>query len=261
MSAEQSTPSERPWGGQGATPLITHTPYYDDGAVTIYHGRCEDVLPSLPDVDVVFTSPPYNRGDMSGGLANLAGGYASYEDELPAAEYEEWQRDILRMCWDRLSERGAIFYNHRPRIQDGVAWLPLVLNPGLPLRQIIVWDRNIGANWSPSFFMPVHEWIMVMAKPEFALTDRSASHAGDVWRIGVEGAGKRPDHPAPFPVELPRRALAAIPPGLVLDPFMGSGSTLRAAKDTGHRAIGIEIDERYCELAAERMGQEVLAVA
>jgi DNA modification methylase len=234
-------------------------PYYQDNAVTIYHGDCRDVLPQLEAVDVVFTSPPYNRGDMSGGLANLDGGYASYEDVMPQDEYEAWQRETLLQLWALLPETGAIFYNHRPRIQDGVVWLPLVLNPGLPLRQIIVWDRSIGANWSPSFFMPVHEWIMVLAKREFSLSSRSASNVGDVWRIPVEGRD-RPQHPAPFPVELPRTALAAIAPGVVLDPFAGSGTTLRAAKDTGHRAIGIEIDERYCEIAAERCSQEVLAL-
>lgn len=235
-------------------------PYYQDEWVTIYHGDCREILPAIEIVDTVFTSPPYNRGDMSGGLANLNGGYASYDDQLPVAEYEEWQRATLTALWGKLSITGAIFYNHRPRIQDGVVWLPLALNPGLPLRQIIIWDRVIGANWSPSHFMPIHEWVMLFARPDFALHDRAASHAGDVWRIPVEGQFRRPEHPAPFPVELPRRALAAIPSGLVLDPFMGTGTTLRAAKDCGHRAIGIEIDESYCEIAVQRCAQEVLAL-
>jgi len=232
-------------------------PYYADDAVTIYHGDCRDVLPTLDSIDYVFTSPPYNRGDMSGGLANLAGGYGEYEDQMPLDEYEEWQRETLTTLWALLTDTGAIFYNHKPRIQNGEAWLPLVLNPGLPLRQIIVWDKVIGANWSPSHFMPLHEWVMVFAKPAFALSDRSASHAGDVWHITVESSD-RPDHPAPFPLRLPRTALAALNPGVVLDPFMGSGTTLRAAKDTGHTAIGIDTSERYCEMAAKRCAQEVL---
>jgi DNA modification methylase len=99
---------------------------------------------------------------------------------------------------------------------------------------------------------------MLFAKPSFVLSSRSASNVGDVWRISVEGHTSRPDHPAPFPLALPRTALAALDPGVVLDPFMGSGTTLRAAKDTGHRAIGIEIDERYCDIAATRLAQEVL---
>jgi site-specific DNA-methyltransferase (adenine-specific) len=235
------------------------TPYYQDDSVTIYHGDCQEILPGLEQVDTVFTSPPYNLGAMSGGLANLAGGYASYDDQLPTAEYEQWQRDVLRSCWELLSPTGAIFYNHKPRIQDGVVWLPLRLNPDLPLRQIIVWDRTIGANWSPSFFLPMHEWILLFAKPGFALSSRSASNVGDVWRVSLEGKARRPDHPAPFPLEIPRTALAALVPGRVLDPFMGSGTTLRAAKDTGHTAVGIEIEERYCEIAAQRCAQEVIA--
>lgn len=234
-------------------------PYYDDGTAVIYHADSRDVLPRLDPVDYVFTSPPYNRGDMNGGLANLDGGYASYHDEMPPALYKEWQQHTLLRCWEILTETGAIFYNHRPRIQDGQAWLPLELNPGLPLRQIIIWDRNIGANWSPSFFLPVHEWIMLFSKPAFVLSSRSASNVSDVWRIPVEGSTSRPDHPAPFPLALARTALAALHPGTVLDPFMGSGTTLRAAKDTGHRCIGIEIDERYCEVAATRLAQEVIA--
>ncbi len=234
-------------------------PYYQDDAVTIYHGDCREILPALGPVDYVFTSPPYNRGDMSGGLANLDGGYASYDDQMPPEDYDAWQRLTLLQCWHLLADSGAIFYNHRPRVQNGEVWLPLSLNPGLPLRQIIVWDRAIGANWSPGFFLPTHEWIMLFAKPAFALSSRSASNASDVWRITVEGADKRPDHPAPFPLALPRTALAALHPGVVLDPFMGSGTTLRAAKDTGHRAIGIEIEERYCEIAVSRLAQEVLA--
>jgi len=231
-------------------------PYYSDDAVTIYHGRWEDVLPTLEPVDVVFTSPPYNRGDMSGGLANLSGGYEDHSDVMDPADYEAWQKRFLLAAWAKLTEDGAIFYNHSPRVQDGEAWLPLTLNPGLPLRQIIVWDRSIGANWSPSFFLPIHEWIMLFAKPGFRLSSRSASNAGDVWHVPPER--DRIGHPAPFPVKLPTIPLAAIAPGVVLDPFMGSGSTLRAAKDCGHRAIGVDVTERYCEIAAKRMAQEVL---
>lgn len=234
-------------------------PYYDDGSCTIYNARCEDVLPTLSGVDVVFTSPPYNQGKMKGGLANLDGGYASYADAMPQEAYEEWQRAVLRMCWDALSETGAIFYNHSPLVRGGAVWLPTVLNPDLPLRQVIVWDQVVGINWTPTHFLPLHEWVMLLAKPGFRLRDRSASHAGDVWRIRVETRKSgRSDHPASFPLMLPKRALSSLKPGLVCDPFMGGGTTLLAAKDLGHKAIGIEIDERYCEMAANRLTQEVL---
>lgn len=237
------------------------TPYYQDESSTIYLGDSREVLPSLDvgSIDVVFTSPPYNRGDMAGGLAKLAGGYASYADQMPEEDYVAWQRETLSVCWGLLSERGAIFYNHKPRIRQEGLWLPLCLNPGLPLRQIIVWDYVAGCNWSPKHFMPLHEWVMLFSKPGFELRSRSASTAGDVWRFRVEVPGTgRPKHPAAFPLKLPTRALAALPTSVVLDPFMGSGTTLLAAKNLGHRAIGVEINEEYAEIAANRLCQEVL---
>ena len=241
------------------------TPYYDEDGITIYHARCEDVLPSLSDVDLVFTSPPYNLGTSNGGpsgmhagslaAADLAGGYSTYDDAMPQDEYDRWQRFVLLSLWRTLSDRGAIFYNHKPRIQGGVAHLPTDFGAGLPLRQVIVWDRGTGMNFSSSFFMPKCEWIVVWARDGFSLVDKSASQVGDVWKCRPETDGA---HPAPFPVTLPKMAMNATHPGLVLDPFMGSGTTLRAAKDLGRRAVGIELDERYCEIAASRLSQQSL---
>jgi site-specific DNA-methyltransferase (adenine-specific) len=235
-------------------------PYYQDDAVTIYHARCEDVIPYLNVLGGVVTSPPYNQGDMSGGYANLAGGYASYEDALPPDEYVAWQRAILAGCWERLEDRGAIFYNHKPRIRDGVAWLPLELNPGLPLRQIITWTRPSGCNWSETHLMPLYEWIMLFAKPGFRFS-KATSVVGDVWAVNHQGNGRPDGHPAPFPLGLAARAIRILSESTyrpILDPFMGSGTTLRAAKNLGCKAIGVEIEERYCEIAAKRCAQEVL---
>jgi site-specific DNA-methyltransferase (adenine-specific) len=236
-------------------------PYYADDFATIYHGDCRDVLPQIPDATCggVLTSPPYNQGDMGGGYANLAGGYNSYSDELPHAEYVAWQRWVLAECWRAVAFEGAIFYNHKPRIRDGVCWTPLELNPDLPLRQIITWARPSGCNWSETHLMPLYEWVLLFAKPAFRFS-KATSVVGDVWRIGHQGNG-RPDHPAPFPLELAGRAVAILceaTGGPILDPFMGSGTTLRAAKDHGRMSVGIELDERYCEMAATRLSQEVL---
>lgn len=239
------------------------TPYYDDGTCVIYHGDCREVLPDLRDGTCggVITSPPYNQGDMSGGYANLDGGYESYADQMPHGEYVEWQQRTLRDCWRVTASDGAVFYNHKPRIQGGVLRTPLELNPGLPLRQIIVWTRVSGCNWSETHLMPLHEWVLLFAKPSFRFS-KATSVIGDVWKVHHQGSG-RPNHPAPFPLALATRAariLCESSSGPLLDPFMGSGTTLRAAKDLGRKAIGIEIDERYCEIAARRLGQEVLAL-
>jgi site-specific DNA-methyltransferase (adenine-specific) len=97
----------------------------------------------------------------------------------------------------------------------------------------------------------------VLAKPEFRLLSRSASAASDVWHIHPERNNN--GHPCPFPVSVPARAIETSKcNGVILDPFVGSGSTLVAAKAAGKRAAGIDIDERYCEMAANRLAQESL---
>jgi len=257
------------------------TPYYQDDLVTIYHGDMEEVLDgrvALGLFDLVFTSPPYNLGVTTGGgfghwkdgqphggggkwmTANTQGAitYADHDDAMPFSEYEEWQRRALALMWEHTSDRGAIFYNHKPRVQAKMLWTPLALNPGLPVRQIIIWARAGGMNFAPTHYVPTHEWIVIFARPEFRLTSRAASGVGDVWRVAQES---NPRHPAPFPVGLPARAIETTNPETVLDPFMGSGSTLMAAKAAGVRAIGIELSERYCEIAAQRCSQEVLGLA
>ena len=234
-------------------------PYYHDesAGITIYHADCREVLPTLSGVDLVVTSPPYNLGDMSGGLANLDGGYLSYDDQRE--DYDEWQRGVLSQLWNLTAPNGAIFYNHKPVVRDRQVNLPLRLLPTQSiLRQIIIWNRGLGVNWSPSHFLPVHEWILLLAHDGFRLTDKTASHLSDVWTFRPEMLDA--EHPAPFPLELPLRAIGATDAGSVLDPFMGSGTTLVAAKLLGRKAIGIEIEERYVEIAVQRLAQEVLAL-
>lgn len=250
---------------------MTTEPYYQDEWVTLYHGDCEDVLPSISGIDLIVTSPPYNLGVTAGGGfaatgrkpgkwsgGALATGYDDHDDAMPYPEYEAWQRRVLLACWDALSDTGAIYYNHKPRVQAGTLWTPLELNPGLPLRQIIIWRRAGGMNFAPTHYVPTHEWICVFAKPGFRLKSKGASGVGDVWAINQES---NPLHPAPFPTGLPARAIETTAPSSVLDPFCGSGTTLRAAKDAGVRAIGIEKSERYCEIAARRLDQGVLDFA
>lgn len=235
-------------------------PYYEDDAVTIYHGDCREVLPTLSDVGMFLTSPPYNLngdGNDSGGayFKNLADGYATYADNMPHPEYVAWQQEILRLAWSTLAADGAIYYNHKPRVGGERVRLPLELIPDeIPLRQIITWDRGSGFNRQFTYYVPRYEWVLLLAKPAFRTTTRSVD---DVWCIPFETGG---EHPAPFPLRLATTAINSTKASLIVDPFMGSGTTLRAAKDLGRKAIGIEVDERYCEIAAKRMAQEVLAL-
>ena len=228
-------------------------PYYEQDGITIYNGDCRDVLPTLEPVDLVFTSPPYNLGGTSGGeFSRLKEGYASYSDDLPLGEYIAWQKDCLSAMWNALSDVGAIFYNHKPICQGQVVRLPTDLNPGLPLRQIITWDRGSGFNRTLTHYVPRYEWVLMFAKPAFRINTMSVD---DVWRIPFD-TGKA--HPAAYPLALPKTAIASTDAQIITDPFMGSGTTLRAAKDLGRKAIGIEIEERYCEIAANRLAQGVL---
>lgn len=234
--------------------------YYQDDSVTLHHGDCMEVLPTLSGVDLVVTSPPYNLGNMAGGLANLAGGYRTYADSRADAEYVAWQQEVISACWGALNDDGAIFYNHKPLIKDRTATLPTRLIPdGVPLRQIVIWYRQMGVNWAPTHFLPVHEWMMILAKRDWTLRDKSVSHLSDVWPIRPDMGNN--EHPAPFPLALPARAIDATTAKVVLDPFAGSGTTLRAAVDAGRKAIGIEMDERYCEIIAKRLAQGALDFA
>ena len=251
-------------------------PYYSDEWVTLYHGRCEDVLPTLSGVDLFVTSPPYNLGaspwphlghwkpgDGAGGKSKWrngsdAGGgvqYDGHDDAIPWPLYVWWQHMCWRAMWEALADDGAIFWNHKTRVIGARLWRPDELIPSdLPLRQELVWARSGGMNYNPTAFVPTHERIFVVARDAWRLKSKGASGIGDVWRIPQEPS----PHPAPFPVELPARAIESTDAHLVADPFAGSGSTLVAAKRAGRKAIGIELSEAYCEIAAKRLAQGVL---
>lgn len=254
-------------------------PYYQDEWATIYQGDCREVLPELCPVDLVLTSPPYNLGTTTGGGflkighysdsakmparggggkwngGALAKGYGAHDDAMPMDQYIAWQKSVLAALWEKLTPAGAIYYNHKPRVLGGELLTPLAYNPGLPVRQIVIWARAGGVNFSPSFYCATHEWITIFAKPSFRLKSKGASGVGDVWQIPQ---GPSPEHPAPFPLALAKRAIQTTMPKVVLDPFAGRGTTLRAAKDFGVKSIGIELDERHCETAAKWLRQEIL---
>lgn len=261
----------------------TVTPYYSDDHVTIFHGDCLEVLPRLGTFDLIVTSPPYNLGrtpwdaeplghyvdgqdkggggqwvgsDGHGGVA-----YDDHDDAMPWQEYSDWQMRVLeRLYFRHLNETGAIFYNHKPRPAGLTTWLPSndFNTPEMPLRQVLIWLRQGGFNYSPTHYVPMHEWILIFARKAFRLASRGASGAGDVWSIPQD---RDNPHPSPFPVGLPARAIETTGAVSVLDPFMGSGSTLVAAKAAGILGVGIEISERYCELAAQRCSQATLGLS
>jgi len=222
---------------------------------TIFHGDCRELLPTLDGVSLVITSPPYNLGGSRGTqFSRLKTGYKSYRDNLTDEDYIAWQQGMLRDCWGALLDNGAIFYNHKFIAKGNVGRNPTQLvPPDIPIRQVIIWDRGSGFQRTLWHFVPRTEWIILMAKEGYRL---STLIEWDLWHEPATSD----THPASFPLAIPTRAIQASGnDGPVLDPFLGSGTTLVACKDLGRQGIGIELEEQYCEIAANRLRQEVLA--
>jgi len=182
--------------------------------------------------------------------AALVNGYSHHHDAMPHEKYVFWQRDCLTEMMRVLRNDGAIFYKHKWRVQSGLLQDRQDIVSGFPVRQIIIWRRKGGINFNPGYFLPTYEVIYLIAKKNFKLAPKANAH-GDVWEITQEqGNG----HPAPFPLELAQRCIASTNQNVILDPFMGYGTTSVAAKELGRTFIGIEISPEYCQLARERVG-------
>ena len=229
---------------------------------TIHCGDVLDILKTFPSnsIDLVVTSPPYNIKNSTGnGLkcgnggkwpqAALIEGYDTYNDAMPYDQYVEWQRKCLESMMRVVSDNGAIFYNHKWRVQKGIIQDRHEIIDGFPVRQIIIWERNGGINFNPGYFLPTYEVIYLIAKPSFKLK-KGASKIGDIWKIGQD---QKNWHPAPFPVELASRCIGSTDATIVLDPFMGSGSTAIAAEQNGRKWVGIDISKEYCTKAKTRI--------
>ena len=220
----------------------------------IHQGDCLQLLAQLPDesVDLVVTSPPYNLRNSTGNGARAWAGYDGYTDDIPHEEYVAWQRQCLAEMLRVLKPTGAIFYQHCWRVQDGLFQGRADILEGFPLRQIIIWHRSGSQNHNPGYFVPDYEVIYLIAKPEFRLVD--GCNDGAVWRINQDQSGDYPDLPV-WPMELPRRAIAATDAKIVLDPFSGSGTTAVAALLEGRDYIGIEQSARYVAISRQRVAE------
>ena len=204
----------------------------------------------MPDecIDLVVTSPPYNL--RSGGRCRGWPGYDGYGDDLPHDEYVAWQQECLREMYRIIKPSGAIFYNHAPRIHQGVQWRHEDILEPFDVRQAVIWNRAGGVNHNPHYMSPSYEYIYVIAKPDFRVAPDWTM--GDVWKMQQEKRRWIPEVPA-FPVQLPQNAIRATGAKLVLDCFMGSGTTGVAAVLEGADYIGIEQSARYCSVARERV--------
>ncbi len=168
---------------------------------------------------------------------------------MPHDKYVEWQRACLNAMMRVLRNDGAIFYNHKWRVQNGLLQDRQDIVRDFPVRQVIIWQRSCGINFNPGYYLPTYEVIHLIAKPQFTLVQESNT-CGDIWKISQE---RNNPHPAPFSVELAVRCIKSAGVGLVLDPFMGSGTTAIAAESLGQQWMGIDNSAKYCELATEKI--------
>jgi site-specific DNA-methyltransferase (adenine-specific) len=225
-------------------------------------GDCLTVMRQMPDkcLDLVVTSPPYNLKNSTGNgmkdgrggkwaSAALQNGYSHYDDNMPHDEYAEWQFNCLSEMFRLLKDDGAIFYNHKWRVQDGKLQDRQDIIRDLPVRQIIIWRRKGGINFNAGYFLPTYEVIYLIPKTNFKLAPK-ANAVGDVWEFTQE---MNNDHPAPFPVALIDRIISSTTAKIVLDPFMGSGTTAIVAMGLKRSFIGIELSPDYCKKAEKRI--------
>jgi site-specific DNA-methyltransferase (adenine-specific) len=205
-------------------------PYYYEDGITLYHGDCLELLPLMPEVEMVLTDPPYNIGLQYG---------ADVDDGR--ADYAEW-------CWKWFG-----ICEEKSKVQAVACGFP---NVAMWLRHkeqkwIMAWIKPAAMGRSPMGFCNF-EPVLVYGKPQ---TRRGV----DVVTAPVVSDGEVEGHPCPKPLKWASGIIQNLTnDGSILDPFAGSGTTLRAAKDLGRQAIGIEVNERYCEMIAKRMSQGVL---
>lgn len=204
-------------------------PYYRDNHLTIYHGDCRELLGQIT-ADVLVTDPPYGMAYASG-----------WSGATIAGDQDTTARDGILSRWAP-----------KPALVFGRWSCPRPLRT----RHVLIWDKgdwpgmgDLKLPWGPSY-----EEVYVIGN------GWQGQRRGSILRDPRRPSGETAHHPTEKPTGIMAMLLQSCPDGVVLDPFMGSGSTLRAAKDLGRHAIGIELEERYCEVAAKRCAQEVLAV-
>ena len=219
-------------------------------------GNCIELAKGLEDnsINCTVTSPPYNKCGVGGGLFRKIE-YAAFDDTLPEDEYQEQQIELLNILFDKTKEGGSLFYNHKVRYFRGDAISPWawLTKTKWNIREEIVWNRGSGPEISGYRFIQTDERIFWLCKgSKHPRLPRKCAEWTSVWKFGPEM--KNP-HPAPFPIIMPLRCIQAVmsEPGLVLDPYSGSGTTGLAAVLLGHKYIGFDLSDSYHDMARERI--------
>lgn len=186
-----------------------------------------------------------------------------YADDMDEDEYRLFVQRVLVACAKCSTKTGSLFFNHKCRWRDRELLHPIDFVRGLRgwwLREELIWNRAGSTTLNARMFAPNDERIywLVRDSSKWVWNQEAASFLS-VWAIAQDRTAN--NHPCPYPLEIPKRCIAATTDasGLVLDPFCGSGTTVVAAKQLGRPAIGVDLEERYLEIAANRLRQEVLA--
>ena len=244
-------------------------PYYESGGITIYHGDCLEVLPQLEPVDHVITDPPYEAEAHTKGR-RVKRMDAAVQDEWAwidtkgTPRYEKLDfgpmtpelRSAFSQEAGRLAKRWALVFS---QAEGAHLWQKELSEAGLTRRRWCVWVKP-GAQPQFSGDRPGVGYETILA-----LHAKGRSRWNGHGRVGVFTHSKsrgKSGHQTEKPLPLMRELISLFtdPEDVILDPFMGSGTTLRAAKDLGRKAIGVETEERWCEAAAQRLSQEVFAL-
>lgn len=215
-------------------------PYYDDGrGIVIYHGDCTEIFPTLRG-DAMITDPPYGIGFKGG----------------------EWDDDPKKypemMCWltgvaSRSIAGWCFVFQAMPNCGEWHRWFPAGFRIFAACKNFAqIRPTGVWHSWDPVIFWTNGERKKTVVLEHFSKRDYHVGNVSGAFRDGNE-------HPCPRPLDTVTH-LVALTEGVIIDPFMGSGTTLRAAKDLGRKCIGIEIEEKYAEIAARRLQQEVLSL-
>ena len=223
-------------------------PYYEHTGITIYHGDCREILPTLPKFDLLLTDPPYGINGGRGGTSK-ARGRGKYEGAFTSEDdTAQYVADVivpsvvksLEICDGGIVTPGNKNFCLYPQPESfGVMWQP----------------QGTGAQrWGWADSQPIFYYGISPTQGQFLSACSFRVTASDQCDNG---------HPCPKPYSIWAKLLAkgSVEGDAVLDPFLGSGTTLLAAKELGRTGVGIEIEERYCEIAAKRLAQEVMAFA
>lgn len=220
----------------------------------------------IPDgsIDLIITSPPYNLGGdfhtfVSGKRVTYGDYQSPYSDKLSETDYQNWQINFLSECYRVLKDDGFMFYNHKNRIVNGNVISPFywLKESSFLISQVITMNLKSTPNMDKRRFFPVHELIFVLNKTKEAKLN-NIENLTDVWEL-KKVSRKISGHPATFHEELPRRCIVASTSEgqVILDPFMGSGTTAVACINTNRNWIGFEVSSEYCEIAEKRIADAV----